>query len=120
MDLDQTGECHRNCNVLVVPIGGISSVNFQKLFALMQKSYSHLPGPTDIRLTLLNASPSQKWNDFQFHRRILGIIGVSDFSDPSSKPREDSYLASSRLQELRGMHATVLQTCCLGFNLAKV
>ena len=47
-------------------------------------------GSTEVRLRLLADAPTQQWNDFQFHRRILGIVGVCTVPRPPNTANSTS------------------------------
>eukprot|EP00040_Diaphanoeca_grandis_P023229 m.126024 g.126024 ORF g.126024 m.126024 type:complete len:1054 (-) comp29172_c0_seq1:75-3236(-) len=112
MDLSQSGESHRKCKILVAPLFPCTPSAFARFFEAIKEGYeSVVQQPNDVILDFVKEVPDDTWNDFQYHRRVLGVVGVVDCRGWDQVPPTEQ-----DLEELRSDLPSVLQTCTLGFN----
>eukprot|EP00124_Ichthyophonus_hoferi_P004297 Ihof_evm3s457 gene=Ihof_evmTU3s457 len=124
LDLTQSIAHQGAITVGVVGVGGLSMEKFNYYFSLLSHfttinlsdlnveapEYVGLDGQISLRFTPL-ALGTDKYQDLQYNRRILGLIGLIDC--PSIN---DIAKASNEFQEIKEKVSTVLGCRCLAFE----
>eukprot|EP00051_Salpingoeca_urceolata_P019642 m.289319 g.289319 ORF g.289319 m.289319 type:complete len:1104 (+) comp19458_c0_seq1:135-3446(+) len=78
MELSQTLQDHVCVRVLVLPMGNVAEAQMTQCLALLNR-FNRVPlGEVSIVFKFLRHEPNRAWGDFQYHRRVLALIGVAD------------------------------------------
>lgn len=112
MDLSQSGNSHRYTKILVAPLEPCDPDFFARTFTRMKKCYERIPKSTpSVIIELVDKVPDPSWDDFQFHKRIVGVIGIMNCMSLEKIPPTKEWLDMWRSSLPSSMH-----TACFGFN----
>eukprot|EP00050_Salpingoeca_kvevrii_P015508 m.47466 g.47466 ORF g.47466 m.47466 type:complete len:330 (+) comp6358_c0_seq2:101-1090(+) len=112
IDLRQELSDHFTIRVLVVPVGKVRPAVLARCLKVLQEKCTRLSvGGAEMRFSYVLREPDRRWNEFQFHRRILCVLGIVDGQETSSLATAqcDFVLMSSKI-------SSALELRCLALN----